>query len=459
MKPDISILGGKGASLVEMIQAGFSVPPFFVVPAGALDEKEILAEFKKLKTKRVAVRSSATAEDSLSASWAGMLKSYLNTEEEDLIKNIEKCRVSINSPRAISYRKQKGLNKQKISVAVIVQKMIQSETSGVCFTFNPVTGNRNEMVIEADRGLGDKIVGGKITPVTYTINKKLLIPGINSFRVVIHRQKLSNRQIIKLAELCQKIEKLFKYSQDIEWAFAKGKFYILQSRPITTFVGNWGAGLDYLLKDCWNGLDKIVEDNFYGRHNKKLITSLSAKVFLALNEAVLIMKKYGDWVKKAKVIKEFGASAKSLNARVIFIDAVTQFLRETSMGAVKIVKVNKAKTTDKKTATEDIKGVVASAGKLVAVNGTAKIIFREDDFSKIKKGDILITKETSSDFLPAIIKAKAIVTDLGGILCHAAIVARELKKPCIVGTKIATQVLKDGDSIEVDLKNGTVYKR
>ncbi|KKS78517.1 MAG: phosphoenolpyruvate synthase, partial [Candidatus Azambacteria bacterium GW2011_GWE1_42_9] len=305
----------------------------------------------------------------------------------------------------------------------------------------------------------DKIVGGKITPVTYTINKKLLIPGINSFRVVIHRQKLSNRQIIKLAELCQKIEKLFKYSQDIEWAFAKGKFYILQSRPITTFVGNWGAGLDYLLKDCWNGLDKIVEDNFYGRHNKKLITSLSAKVFLALNEAVLIMKKYGDWVKKAKVIKEFGASAKSLNARVIFIDAVTQFLRETSMGAVKIVKVNKAKTTDKKTATEDIKGVVASAGKLVAVNGTAKIIFREDDFSKIKKGDILITKETSSDFLPAIIKAKAIVTDLGGILCHAAIVARELKKPCIVGTKIATQVLKDGDSIEVDLKNGTVYKR
>ncbi|KKS78571.1 MAG: Pyruvate phosphate dikinase, PEP/pyruvate binding domain protein, partial [Candidatus Azambacteria bacterium GW2011_GWE1_42_9] len=142
MKPDISILGGKGASLVEMIQAGFSVPPFFVVPAGALDEKEILAEFKKLKTKRVAVRSSATAEDSLSASWAGMLKSYLNTEEEDLIKNIEKCRVSINSPRAISYRKQKGLNKQKISVAVIVQKMIQSETSGVGFTFNPVTGNR-----------------------------------------------------------------------------------------------------------------------------------------------------------------------------------------------------------------------------------------------------------------------------------------------------------------------------
>src|SRR3989344_3704045 len=210
------------------------------------------------------------------------------------LKNIEKCRVSINSPRAISYRKQKGLNKQKISVAVIVQKMIQSEISGVCFTFNPVTGNRNEMVIEADRGLGDKIVGGKITPVTYTINKKLLIPGINSFRVVIHRQKLSNRQIIKLAELCQKIEKLFKYSQDIEWAFAKGKFYILQSRPITTFVGNWGAGLDYLLKDCWNGLDKIVEDNFYGRHNKKLITSLSAKVFLALNEAVLIMKKYGN---------------------------------------------------------------------------------------------------------------------------------------------------------------------
>ena len=458
-KKDRALAGGKGAALGEMIRAGFPVPPGFVVLAGAFDKKEILAEFKKLKTKYIAVRSSATVEDSSTASWAGILESYLNVTEKNLLESIKKCRASIDSPRVIAYGKQKGLNKQKISVAVVIQKMIQSEISGVCFTAHPTTGDRNEMVIEADRGLGDKIVGGKITPVTYTINKKLLIPGINSFRVVIHRQKLSNRQIIKLAELCQKIEKLFKYPQDIEWAFAKGKFYILQSRPITTFVGNWGAGLDYLLKDYWNDLDKIVENNFYGRHNKKLITSLSAKVFSALNEAILIMKKYGDWVKKAKVIKEFGASAKSLNAGVIFIDAVTQFLRETSVRAVKIVKANKAKTTDKKTATEDIKGVVASAGKLATVNGTARIVLSGKDFLKIKKDDILITKETGSDFLPAIIKAKAIVTDLGGILCHAAIVARELKKPCIVGTKIATQVLKDGDSIEVDLKSGTVYKR
>ena len=107
---------------------------------------------------------------------------------------------------------------------------------------------------------------------------------------------------------------------------------------------------------------------------------------------------------------------------------------------------------------KEIKGVVASngGGKLKTISGIAKVVFLIDDFSKIKKGDILITKETSAEFLPAIIKAKAIVTDLGGILCHAAIVAREFKKICLVGTKIATQVLKNGDVVEVDTKRGVV---
>lgn len=205
--------------MVKMTRAGIPVPPFFIVPAAALDKKEILAEFKKLKTKYVAVRSSATAEDSLSASWAGQLESYLNVTEKNLIKSIEKCRASINSPRAKTYKSQKKLNKKKISVAVVVQKMIPSEFSGICFTAHPVTGDRNQMVIEAGRGLGEAIVGGKITPNTYTINKKNT--GVR-------------HPYIKLAKLCLKIEKLFKYPQDIEWAFAKSKIYILQSRPITT---------------------------------------------------------------------------------------------------------------------------------------------------------------------------------------------------------------------------------
>ena len=94
--------------------------------------------------------------------------------------------------------------------------------------------------------------------------------------------------------------------------------------------GAWGAGLDYLLKDYWNDLDKIVEDNYYGRHNKKLINSLFPKVSSALQKAILIMKKSDAWIKKAKVIQKFGTAAKSMNEKVVFIDTAVQFLRETS---------------------------------------------------------------------------------------------------------------------------------
>ena len=95
-------------------------------------------------------------------------------------------------------------------------------------------------------------------------------------------------------------------------------------------AGAWGAGLDYLFKDSWDDLDKIVEDNYYGRHKQKLINPLFLKIFSALEEAILLMKKDSDWTKKAKTIKKFGSSAKTLNEKVIFIDSVVQFLRETS---------------------------------------------------------------------------------------------------------------------------------
>ena len=94
--------------------------------------------------------------------------------------------------------------------------------------------------------------------------------------------------------------------------------------------GAWGAGLDYLLKDYWNDLDKIVEDNYYGRHNKKLINPLFLKIFSALGKAILLMKKYSSWTKKARAIQKFGSSAKTLSEKVIFIDTVVQLLRETS---------------------------------------------------------------------------------------------------------------------------------
>ncbi|MCX6813860.1 MAG: hypothetical protein NT078_01395, partial [Candidatus Azambacteria bacterium] len=246
-KDNTAIAGGKGASLGEMTKYKFPVPAGFVVSASAFDKfygftfpeslaKEILAEFRKLKTKYVAVRSSATTEDSSSAAWAGQLESYLNTTEKNLLENIKKCWFSLFTPRAIFYRYEKKLYKQKISVAVVIQKMIQSEISGVCFTVHPVTKDTNQMVIEADYGLGEAIVGGKITPDTYLINKKNI--GVGHLYLVSKsiqgKQKLSDKQMLKLAKICQSIETHYKKPQDIEWAFEKEKFYIVQSRPITT---------------------------------------------------------------------------------------------------------------------------------------------------------------------------------------------------------------------------------
>ncbi len=324
-KKDVAVAGGKGASLGEMTlrlcsgraSAKCPVPPGFVVLANAFEEflaesdlaaeveaklkqvnfkdinsvdrasneirdlildaefpvklgQEILKEFAKLKAKFVAVRSSATAEDSSVASWAGELETYLNTVRATLLENIKKCWASLFTPRAIFYRFEKKMDKTKVSVAVVVQAMIQSEVSGICFTVHPVTKDRNQIVIEAGWGLGEAIVGGKITPDTYIINKsqipnfklqtnpksqikKLILDkniseqemmivrkggsGIEEIKVLgvkQGKQKLLDRQIFALAKICLSIENHYGTPQDIEWALERGKIYITQSRPITT---------------------------------------------------------------------------------------------------------------------------------------------------------------------------------------------------------------------------------
>ncbi len=300
-KNDIAIAGGKGASLGEMTQIGISVPAGFVILASVFDRfleetdisieiealshklnvkninsidrisneirdlildaefpkdiaKEVQKKISKLKAKYIAVRSSATAEDSSVASWAGELESYLNTTKQNLLENIKRCWASLFTPRAIFYRFEKKLNKTKVSVAVVIQKMIQSEISGICFTVHPITKDHDQMVIEAGYGLGEIIVGGKITPDTYVVHKKnwiTLDKNISRQKTMLlknkggniekrvpkseqEKQKLSDEQILKLAKVCQKIEKHYKTPQDIEWALKNGKFYILQSRPITT---------------------------------------------------------------------------------------------------------------------------------------------------------------------------------------------------------------------------------
>ncbi len=294
--------GGKGASLGEMTNSKIPVPPGFVLLAPAFDrfleetdltqelgamldrvnykdinsvdgasaeirnlisraampvdlQKDIVSEFEKLKAKFVAVRSSATAEDSLSASWAGELETYLNTTEKTLLLNVKKCWSSLFTPRAIFYRHEKKLLKTKVSVAVVVQEMVDSEISGIAFTVHPVTKDKNQMIIEAGYGLGEAIVSGSITPDSYVLDKrdyslidinvatqeKQIVKGVGGgtkwlpiVKSAQAKQKLDGRQIVALARICAGIEKHYKFPCDIEWAYKQGKFYITQSRPITT---------------------------------------------------------------------------------------------------------------------------------------------------------------------------------------------------------------------------------
>lgn len=303
-KKDVKMAGGKGASLGEMTGAKIPVPPGFVVLSTAFDKfiketdinveidamwdrldirstdeiernsemiqkliigkkfpedlaKEILKNFDSLKTEYVAVRSSATAEDSSSDAWAGQLDSYLYVSKKNLLESVQKCWASLFTPRAIFYRVERELQKNHVSVAVVVQKIVNSEVSGVCFTVHPVTRDQDQMIIEGGWGLGESIVQGIITPDSYVVEKstlKLVDVNVNNQEKQIvkgpkltiekpvpaakrDKQKLNEKQVKELAKICIGIEKHYGFPCDIEWALEKGKFYITQSRPITT-LGN-----------------------------------------------------------------------------------------------------------------------------------------------------------------------------------------------------------------------------
>lgn len=301
-KESVMAAGGKGASLGEMTQAGIPVPPGFVVTAPAFDRfieetdlhieisailgrvsiddintieqaseqihalilnvafpddlgSAIADSFRGLQAEYVAVRSSATAEDGAEAAWAGQLDSYLNTDEAHLLTNVRRCWASLFTPRAIFYRFEKGFDKTHVSVAVVVQAMVQSEISGIAFSVHPVTQDYNQMIIEAGWGLGEAIVSGQITPDSYVVEKEprniLDINVAEQERMIVRKQgggnewididahkkavqKLSGRQIIELSDIIMRIEQHYGFPCDIEWAMQHEQFYIVQSRPITT---------------------------------------------------------------------------------------------------------------------------------------------------------------------------------------------------------------------------------
>lgn len=725
--------GGKGASLGEMTRAGIPVPPGFVVLSDAFERfikemeliaeieaeldkvnheeihtvekaseaiqglikstpmpedigKEIIASFEKLGANFVAVRSSATAEDSSEAAWAGQLDTYLNTIKKDLLVNVQKCWASLFTPRAIFYRFEKGLHKEHVSVAVVVQKMVESKDSGIAFSVHPVTEDYNQLIIEAGFGLGESTVSGQITPDSYIVDKrdwsiielnvnkqsKKLVKGKEGNDWIElnddegSKQVLTEKEITELSKLIVRIEKHYGFPVDIEWARDGKEFHIVQSRPITTLkkkkqdlkrevVVSHDSDLltqDLILTGVYNHCDftkfglsfkfplikyqhstgdvsypkeqveelrnldisvftykkliKFIEKELINYRNflKKFEKALSNKqlnkdvirhFFIISEKAASSVPYFAIEMSLYKHIENSGIDASQIPSTVTYTINATlelqrikeKFVEELDQNkipeelfnelqkfcdeygylgmkyfkgkpwnvedakdmlmSVQSLKPNKKrveidnlhvkiasqllklrtkkyeymckgtflfrkliekyypkinyddllnlriedvmKITSQRQDTsefepasdnfaleitesglkyyeeyvpqdisyesEQVFGTTAYPGK---VQGCVKVILKPSESSKFNIGDILVTKMSTPDFLPVIQKASAIITDIGGITSHAAIISRELKKPCIIGTKFATKALKDGDLIEVDADEGTVRK-
>lgn len=428
-KDDIPQVGGKGANLGEMAKASIPVPPGFIVTSQSyfdfleksnLTDKirsqlsnlnpedseklqqvatqikemlnsanmpehvatEIAQAYRKLGGGPVAVRSSATAEDLPEASFAGQQRTFLNVEgEKGVVSAVQGCWASLFEPRAIFYRINQGFDHFSVGIAVPVQRMVQSETSGVMFTLDPMTNDRSKIIIEAVLGLGESIVSGEITPDLYVVDKKGLAildkkiakqewqlirnsKGEKNFekanaKVTIpnemqSKQKIFDKDIIELAKIGKRIEDHYAFPQDIEWAKEGKDLFIVQTRPVTTI---------------------------------KATAEVKAKV---------------------------EAGAKVL-----------------------------------------LTGSPASPGR---DSGPVKIIYSPNELDKVLAGDVLVAELTTPDFVPAMKRAAAIVTDRGGRTCHAAIVSRELGIPCVVGAENATKILKQEQVVTVDGSDGKVYE-
>lgn len=429
-REDLGLVGGKGANLGELTQAKIPVPPGFVVTAdtyfrfielngleGIIQEdlagldvqdtrqlnacaatirqrivdapmppevaNEIREAYVELGEGPVAVRSSATAEDLPEASFAGQQSTYLNVVGADnVVKAVQACWASLFEARAVFYRQENHFEHMKVGLAVPVQRMVQSEKSGVMFTVEPVTSDPDKITIEAVWGLGEGIVSGEVSPDLYIVDKtngdilsitktpqETMIARnaegdggyetANAWVPVDHhlvdQQKLSEIEIRELAAIGHAVEQHYGHPQDIEWAYEQGKFYLTQARPVTTMR------------------EAAVDDD---------------------------------------------------------------------------------DVADEETAPILLTGHPASPGVGV---GRVRVIHDPENIDAVKDGDVLVAEMTTPDFVPAMKRASAIITERGGRTCHAAIVSRELGIPCVVGATDAT-TLVDGSEVTVDGSTGAVYE-
>jgi len=240
---------------VDFQNASSTIRGWFSV--GNLDPEltaNIQQAYIDLGSSPVAVRSSATAEDLPDMSFAGQQETFLNiVGEQKLFEAVVNCWSSLWTARAISYRSRNSIPQEDVALSVIVQIMVQSEASGVLFTANPLTGKRSETAIEATLGLGEALVGGLVEPDHYVVDaisgdlvhktlggKALMIRGVAGGGVITEEAHAAERQaipddvILRLTELGQRVSELYRYPQDIEWAWGEGQLHLLQSRPITS---------------------------------------------------------------------------------------------------------------------------------------------------------------------------------------------------------------------------------
>ncbi len=265
---DVALVGGKAANLSRLARMYHRVPDGFSLPVTVMDEAhphdlqdEISAAISDLMACHrlpdfiAAVRSSAVDEDGATASFAGQHETYLNIVGADaIIQAITRCWESARSERALEYRRQQGLPVESPQIAVFVQQLVASDVSAVVFSANPVTGSRDEIMINASWGLGESIVGGTVTPDTFIVRKSDLeiiqrmiadkqrmtvsaphgTHDVEVPRFLRTETCLTDEQVVEMAKLALTLETTMEHPVDIECAYSDGELYLLQCRPITT---------------------------------------------------------------------------------------------------------------------------------------------------------------------------------------------------------------------------------
>ena len=459
----LPLVGGKAAGLGELVKAGIPVPPGFVVTSEAyrifvretgldkqikriLDENIVqgkpweyekaseiirskfmrtpmpssienaiksaydeLAKRVGVEEPRVAVRSSATVEDLPEASFAGQQETYLNVVGADeVVEHVKKAWASLWTARALSYRDSLNIDHESALMAVIVQKMVNSRSSGVMFTIHPVTGEKDKIVIESIWGLGEYIVGGKVTPDRFVVDKstmKIVEKRVSRKTKALFYDPATRRNVeVVLPETKEELEKLAAEMPAVAEMIVK-----LGIKPGAASLTD-----DEVIELARMG---VAVENYFNRP-MDIEWAVDADIEPPGNVFLLQARPETVWSKREKPEESVREEEGIKEGEVL------------------------------------VRGIPASPG---VASGRVKVALTvEEAAAKMEKGDVLVTKMTDPDWVPYMKMASAIVTDEGGMTAHAAIVARELGIPAVVGTGEATQVLKDGMVVTVDGSRGLV---